>query len=144
MWRRNRKGLEAELRAHRPEPRPELISEITSRVQGHGRRSRAASLRVAFAGAMTAVMLIAFAGFGGAGYAASAAGNFVNAAKFYQDHGAKKAPKQTKAKKALKAKKGVKAKKSSRGILAHKPGHQCPPGIAKKSPASQQYQKHCS
>ena len=73
-WRKRHEGfdLESELRAGRPEPTPELISRLEARVRNDG-RSRAGSLRIAFVGALTAVMLLALAAVGGAGYASSAA-----------------------------------------------------------------------
>lgn len=73
-WRKRHEefDLESELRAGRPEPTPELISRLEARVRNDG-RSRAGSLRVAFVGALTAVMLLALAAVGGAGYASSAA-----------------------------------------------------------------------
>jgi hypothetical protein len=75
-WRRRHEALdlEAELRAGRPEPAPELISRLEARVRNDG-RSRVGSLRVAFVGALTAVMLLALASVGGVGYASSAAGD---------------------------------------------------------------------
>jgi len=73
-WRKRHEGLdlEAELRAGRSEPAPEFINRLEARVRHNG-RSRAGSLRVAFVGALTAVMLIALASVGGVGYASSAA-----------------------------------------------------------------------
>ena len=73
-WRKRHEefDLEAELRAGRPEPTPELISRLEARVRNDG-RSRAGTLRVAFVGALTAVMLLALASVGGASYASSAA-----------------------------------------------------------------------
>jgi hypothetical protein len=73
-WRKRHEefDLEAELRAGRPEPTPELISRLEARVRNDG-RSRAGSLRVAFVGALTAVMLLALASVGGVSYASSAA-----------------------------------------------------------------------
>jgi hypothetical protein len=73
-WRRRHEGfdLESELRAGRPEPAPELISRLEARVR-HDGRSRVGSLRVAFVGALTGVMLLALASVGGVGYASSAA-----------------------------------------------------------------------
>jgi hypothetical protein len=73
-WRRRHEGfdLESELRAGRPEPAPELISRLEARVRDNG-RSRVGSLRVAFVGALTGVMLLAVASVGGVGYASSAA-----------------------------------------------------------------------
>lgn len=73
-WRRRHEGLdlEAELRAGRPEPAPEFTRRLEARVRNDG-RSRAGSLRVAFVGALTAVMVLALASVGGVGYASSAA-----------------------------------------------------------------------
>jgi hypothetical protein len=73
-WRR-RHGefdLEAELKAARPEPSDELVRTLESRVRNDG-RTRVGSLRVAFVGALTAVMLVALGSVGGVGYASSAA-----------------------------------------------------------------------
>ncbi len=73
-WRKRHEALDldAELRANRPEPAPEFISRLEARVR-HDGRSRVGSLRVAFVGALTAVMLLALASVGGVGYASSAA-----------------------------------------------------------------------
>ncbi|HET9324634.1 MAG TPA: hypothetical protein VFO03_12210 [Gaiellaceae bacterium] len=73
-WRRRHEGLdlEAELRAGRPEPAPEFTRRLEARVRNDG-RYRAGSLRVAFVGALTAVMVLALASVGGVGYASSAA-----------------------------------------------------------------------
>lgn len=73
-WRRRHEpfDLEAELRTSRPEPSPEFVRQLDARVRNDG-RTRAGSLRVAFVGALTAVMLLAVASVGGVGYASSAA-----------------------------------------------------------------------
>jgi hypothetical protein len=73
-WRRRQEpfDLEGELRAARPEPSSELVRKLESRVRNDG-RSRVGSLRVAFVGAITAVMLVALGSVGGVGYASSAA-----------------------------------------------------------------------
>ena len=73
-WRRRHEpfDLEAELRSSRPEPSPEFMRKLEARVRKDG-RTRAGSLRVAFVGALTAVMLLAVASVGGVGYASSAA-----------------------------------------------------------------------
>lgn len=73
-WRRRHEALdlEAELRAGRPEPTAEFITRLEARVRNDG-RTRVGSLRVAFVGALTAVMLLALASVGGVGYASSAA-----------------------------------------------------------------------
>jgi predicted ribonuclease toxin of YeeF-YezG toxin-antitoxin module len=67
LW--GRKNIDKELRAARPEPRDELVSELTERA-GVTRVQRRWS-RVAFASAVTVLMLGSFASFGGLGYAAS-------------------------------------------------------------------------
>jgi hypothetical protein len=70
--RRHETDLEAELRRSRPQPRPELVAMIADRVRGERRRSTRPGLRVAFAGALSAILLIALASVGGLGYAANA------------------------------------------------------------------------
>jgi hypothetical protein len=80
-WRRNPEGgLEAELRAHRPEPSSELVHKLERRVRSH-RDSRAGSFRVAFAGALAAGVLTALASVGGLGYAATGVGEAAEKAK---------------------------------------------------------------
>ena len=82
-WRTKResRGLEAELRANRPEPSSELVHRLEARVREDGRHSRAGSFRVAFAGALAAGVLTALASVGGLGYAATGAGQAVEKAK---------------------------------------------------------------
>ncbi|HEY3051576.1 MAG TPA: hypothetical protein VGJ40_07605 [Gaiellaceae bacterium] len=81
-WRRNPdSGLEAELRANRPEPSPELVDRLEMRVRTHGRGSRAGSFRVAFAGALAVGLLAALGSVGGIGYAATGASQAVQTAK---------------------------------------------------------------
>ena len=81
-WRRNPdSGLEAELRANRPEPTPELVDRLEMRVRTHGRDRRAGSFRVAFAGALAAGLLTALASVGGLSYAATGANQAVHSAK---------------------------------------------------------------
>ena len=125
-WRRRHEAfdLESELRAGRPEPAPELVSRIEARVRDDG-RSRVGSLRVAFVGALTGVMLLALASVGGAGYAASAANDAADKVKRVfvpndvitiikrspaQDQYDRPAKKAKKAKKKAKKKKGKGAK----------------------------------
>jgi hypothetical protein len=74
LWRRRRSPLtlEAELRANRPEPSSDFLVNLSERVREQDRR-RPSSLRIAFAGALTAGMLVAVASVGGFGYAATAA-----------------------------------------------------------------------
>jgi hypothetical protein len=74
FWNRRAGGddLEVELRANRPEPRPEFIQAVTQRVQADGRRRSPGRSRTAFAGALSALTLVGLAAGGGLGYAASA------------------------------------------------------------------------
>jgi hypothetical protein len=129
-WRRRHEpfDLEAELRASRPEPSPDLVHQLEARVRDSGRTRVGSSLRVAFVGALTAVMLMALASVGGAGYAASAGRDAVasvkrivtpedvvkvlkrSAAQVQYGPAPKKAKKAKKAKKVKKAKKGKGAK----------------------------------
>jgi hypothetical protein len=130
-WRRRHEpfDLEAELRTSRPEPSPDLVHQLEARVRTSGRARVGSSLRVAFVGALTAVMLMAVASVGGAGYAASAGRDAAASVKRIVTPGdvvkvlkrsaaqaqyvapAKKAKKQAKkAKKVRKAKKGKGAK----------------------------------
>jgi hypothetical protein len=76
-WRRRHEpfDLEAELKAGRPEPSPDFVHRVEARLRDSGRTRVGSSLRVAFVGALTAVMLLALASVGGVGYAASAAGD---------------------------------------------------------------------
>jgi hypothetical protein len=124
-WRTKREpfDLEAELRANRPEPSRELVHRLEARVR-EGRRSRAGSFRVAFAGAMTAGVLAALASVGGLGYAATGAGSAMEKAKRVVKHNGvlvvHKSPARAqygpkKPKKVKKAKKAKKAKKRAAG-----------------------------
>jgi len=79
FWRRD-DDLERELRAQRPAPRPEFLSALESRIHGDRYRRPARSLRLGLAGALTAGMLVALAGFGGLSYAASGVTHAVAAA----------------------------------------------------------------
>src|SRR5579864_1601839 len=77
FWRRRGSfDLERELRANRPEPRPEFLRSLVLRVRGEGqaapRASRPRALRLTLVGAVTVAMLVALASVGGLGYAASA------------------------------------------------------------------------
>lgn len=136
-WRRNPdSGLEAELRANRPEPSPELVDRLEMRVRTHGRGSRAGSFRVAFAGALAAGLMAALASVGGVGYAATGADNAVQTAKRMvhvhtvatlhksaaQDQYKKPKAKPKKCRKGTKRVKGVcKRVKKARGVRFHKP-----------------------
>jgi hypothetical protein len=73
-WRRRHEpfDLEAELRAGRPQPSSHFVRRLEADVKESGQSRVGGTLRVAFVGALTAVMLIALAGVGGVGYASSA------------------------------------------------------------------------
>ncbi len=117
--------LEAELRANRPEPSREFVHRLEARVR-EGRRSRAGSFRVAFAGAMTAGVLTALAAVGGLGYASTATSTAVDKAKkVVKSHGVLvvhkspardqyRAPRRARAKKAKKAKKRAAGRRFAR------------------------------
>lgn len=72
LWKRRRKPLdiERELRAGRPEPRPEFLAALEDRVREEG-RSRAGFRRLGLALALTAALVVALAAVGGLGQAAS-------------------------------------------------------------------------
>jgi hypothetical protein len=72
IWKRRSDDLERTLRAARQEPRAEFVSALTDRV-GETRPRRGAAFRLAFAGGLTVVMLVALAAVGGVSYAANAA-----------------------------------------------------------------------
>jgi hypothetical protein len=79
-WRRKDRGVEHELRAARPEPKPEFLSALSEQVRAESKRSRFVGRpRLALAGVLTAGLLAAVGAFGGFGYAATAAQNAVDA-----------------------------------------------------------------
>jgi hypothetical protein len=135
-WRRKREsgGLEAELRANRPEPSSEFVHQLEARVRQDGRHSRAGSFRIAFAGALAAGVLTALASVGGLGYAATGAGQAVEKAKrVVHQHGvttlhksaARDQYNKPKAKKCPKGKKRVKGVckkvKKAKGVSFRRP-----------------------
>jgi hypothetical protein len=135
-WRRKREsaGLEAELRANRPEPSRELLSKLEARVREDGRRSRAGSFRIAFAGALAAGVLAALASVGGLAYATTGVGQAVEkATRIVHTHGVTTLHKSAardqygkpKAKKCPKGKKRVRGKcrraKKARGVNFRRP-----------------------
>lgn len=79
MRSRGRK-LERQLRKGRPEPRRELVDAIVAQARTAPRGS-SARLRVAFAGALTLVLLVALGAVGGIGLAASTTNQAINAVK---------------------------------------------------------------
>jgi hypothetical protein len=133
-WRKNREtGLEAELRANRPEPSRELVHQLEARVR-HDGRARRGSFRVAFAGAIAAGMLTALGSVGGLGYAATGAEQAVAKAKrIVHVHGVTQLhksaarsqygkPKAKKCRKGTKRVRGVcKKVKKARGVRFRRP-----------------------
>jgi hypothetical protein len=83
LWNRRAGGddLEVELRANRPEPRPEFVQAVAARVEADGRRRSPARSRTVLAGALSALTLGALAAAGGLGYAASAVQTVVDQAE---------------------------------------------------------------
>jgi hypothetical protein len=73
IWKRGSGDLEWKLRAARPEVRPEFLAALAEHVRADKRPRRAGAMRLAFAGGLTAVMLVALAAVGGVSYAATAA-----------------------------------------------------------------------
>jgi hypothetical protein len=74
--------LTGELRANRPELSADFVNSLTKHVSARGRRNRLyAWSRASFAGALTVLVLGAFASFGGLGYAASGTTQAVKAVK---------------------------------------------------------------
>jgi hypothetical protein len=79
FWKRHEElDLEGELRAARPEPRPEFLQMLSERV-GERRRSYR-GVRMALAASVAAMLLVAVAAVGGIGYAASAGHQIVKVA----------------------------------------------------------------
>jgi hypothetical protein len=75
-WGRHKSDLEAELRMARPRTRAEFRSDLAEHILASRPTPTVRPWsRVAFAGAVAALMLGTFASFGGIGYAASGAGN---------------------------------------------------------------------
>jgi hypothetical protein len=77
MWshRRSRRGSDPDalLRSHRAEPREEFVENLSERIETEHPAHRTAWSRLAFAGALSTLILGMFASFGGFGYAASGA-----------------------------------------------------------------------
>src|SRR5947207_2341707 len=73
--------VEGELRRQRPEPRDEFVRQLSGRISADSRRRPALGLRVAFAGSLASLIVVAFAAFGGIGYAASAANSIAQTAQ---------------------------------------------------------------
>ena len=76
-WRGHESEFEAKLRVARVEPREQFVNDLSRRLTASSRVPAASPARplsrVAFAAALTALMVGMFASFGGVGYAASGA-----------------------------------------------------------------------
>ena len=76
LRQRDHQQIEAELRRHRPEPRPAFLAALSEGLNERTRRPKSAR-RAALVSIVTVGMLAVFAAFGGIGYASSAADNAV-------------------------------------------------------------------
>jgi hypothetical protein len=83
MWsyRKPRGGLERALRSQRSEPRDEFVQTLSGRVDAARPRARHAWSRLAFAGALSTLIVGMFASFGGLSYTASGASSTYQAVK---------------------------------------------------------------
>jgi len=78
--------LESDLRAARPEPRSDLISQLVGRVEATRVPFRRSRVRLALAGVLTTAALMAFALVGGFSYTASAASAVAKATGISKAH----------------------------------------------------------
>ena len=81
LWNRGGDKLERELRASRAVPRDEFVSQVTGSVRKASARQVRRYSRVAFAGALTVMMLGTFVSFGALSYAATGATGTVQTVK---------------------------------------------------------------
>jgi hypothetical protein len=72
-FRREMGWLEHELRRDRPEPGKDFVCQLTARIAADAPQRPARRTGLAFAGALTSLLVVALAAFGGIGYASSAA-----------------------------------------------------------------------
>jgi hypothetical protein len=82
-WRFRRREVEPEsvLRRYRAEPREEFVRGLSEQLHGERPARRTAWSRLAFAGAVSTLILGMFASFGGVGYATSGAATTYHAVK---------------------------------------------------------------
>ena len=80
MRRSRDRRIERQLRAARPQPGKELVESLAAQMRGTRARAYGRA-RIAFAGALTAGLLVALASVGGIGYAASSATQAVKVVK---------------------------------------------------------------
>jgi hypothetical protein len=115
--------IEGELRANRPEPPAEFVRGVTGRLSGDQPGRGFARLRIALAGTLATVILLALALAGGLGYAASAGKHAVKAAQDVVMPPKNAQPaKAKKAKKAKKVKQGTPAQAQYKVTLCHRTG----------------------
>jgi hypothetical protein len=69
--------LESELHASRPQPRADFARELANEVRSHREAERSPLGRVGLAFALTGLIVVALASFGGIGYASSSASHAV-------------------------------------------------------------------
>lgn len=72
IWNRRQLDLESELRASRPQPRADFVKALADEVRSEP-RERARAGRIGLAFALSGLIVVALASFGGIGYASSAA-----------------------------------------------------------------------
>jgi hypothetical protein len=82
---KQRDPLERELARNRPEPRPDYVERLVTRI-GATHPAPARPLRLALAAALTLSLLVVFAAFGGVGYATSAASEAIHTVKVSPTH----------------------------------------------------------
>ena len=76
IWNRKQANLERELRARRPRPRVEFVETLAAEMRSRpAERSRVGRVGIAFA--MSGLILVVLASFGGIGYASSAVSHAV-------------------------------------------------------------------
>ena len=109
--------IERELRANRPEPRAEFVRGVTGRLNGERPGRSFARLRVALAGTLATVILLALALTGGIGYAASAGKHAVQAVQ-----NVVMPDKKAKGKKAKKVKQASPAQAQYKVTICHRTG----------------------
>jgi hypothetical protein len=125
FWKRQQEppDIERELRANRPEPRAEFVRGVTGRLSGDRPGRSFARLRVALAGTLATVILLALALSGGLGYAASAGKDAVKAVQdVVTSQKNAQSAKAKKAKKAKKVKRASPAQAQYKVTLCHRTG----------------------
>jgi hypothetical protein len=79
--RRSRREAERRIRALRPEPRREFVEQLSASIEPVRRGGQGFRARVAFSGALTALLLAGLGTVGGIGYAATAVGQAAHVVK---------------------------------------------------------------